>query len=155
MSLSAWEQQALDSITEKLMGSDPSLTALLATFTQLTSGEDMPLRERIRPPSRCSARYWRHLPRYRSSLIRRTIRLFQRLGLQGAAMLLWLLLTVTLITAALALCRSHNPHTCTSAWAVVCASPAPTHGVGSAARSPGRQDWPVGGRRRGGEMRRS
>src|SRR5207248_9781149 len=44
MSLSAWEQQSLDTIKNRLTGSDPELAALLITFTQLTAGEDMPVR---------------------------------------------------------------------------------------------------------------
>ena len=47
MSLSAWEQQALDSIKNRLAGSDPELAAMLATFTQLTTGEEMPVAEEI------------------------------------------------------------------------------------------------------------
>lgn len=58
MSLSAREQQALDSITDRLAGSDPELAALLTGFTRLASGEEMPPREKIRagsPPAiRCS-----------------------------------------------------------------------------------------------------
>ena len=37
MSLSAWEQQVLDSIKDDLAGSDPRLVALLDTFTRLAS----------------------------------------------------------------------------------------------------------------------
>jgi Protein of unknown function (DUF3040) len=64
MSLSAREQRALDSITDRLVGSDPELAALLTGFTRLVSGEEMPLREGIRAGSRraigCSRRQWRH-----------------------------------------------------------------------------------------------
>jgi hypothetical protein len=51
MSLSAWEQQALDSIKDRLADSEPQLTVLLTTFTELAPGE-MPVRERIRASSR-------------------------------------------------------------------------------------------------------
>ena len=47
MSLSAWEQQTLDSIKDGLVGSDPQLAALLTTFTRLASGEEMPVQEEI------------------------------------------------------------------------------------------------------------
>ena len=47
MSLSAREQHALDSIETALTGSDPDLAVLLATFGRLTSGEEMPGREKI------------------------------------------------------------------------------------------------------------
>ena len=45
MSLSASEQQALDSIEATLTSSDPKLAALLAIFVRLASGEEMPVRE--------------------------------------------------------------------------------------------------------------
>jgi hypothetical protein len=48
MSLSASEQQALDSIEATLTSSDPKLASLLAIFAQLVSGEEMPVRERVR-----------------------------------------------------------------------------------------------------------
>jgi hypothetical protein len=48
MSLSASDQQALDSIEATLTSSDPKLASLLAIFARLASGEEMPVRERIR-----------------------------------------------------------------------------------------------------------
>ena len=42
MSLSAQERQALDFMAEGLADSAPELASLLATFTRLTSGEQMP-----------------------------------------------------------------------------------------------------------------
>src|ERR1700733_6490558 len=66
MSLSAWEQQALDSIRDGLTGSDPGLAALLVGFTQLADGEEMPARENIRTGSRraiCRPRRGRQSPR--------------------------------------------------------------------------------------------
>jgi len=59
MSLSAWEQQALDSIKDGLAGTDPKLAALLATFDRLASGEGMPAREKVQAGRRRSA----HRPR--------------------------------------------------------------------------------------------
>ena len=41
MSLSTWEQQALDSIKDDLAGGDPALLARLTIFTRLASGEAM------------------------------------------------------------------------------------------------------------------
>ena len=49
MSLSAREQNALDSIKDKLASSDPTLVARLTIFTRLATGEEMPARERSRP----------------------------------------------------------------------------------------------------------
>jgi len=51
MSLSAREQQALDSIGDELAGADPKLASLLATFARLASGEEMPVREKIPNPA--------------------------------------------------------------------------------------------------------
>ena len=48
MSLSASEQQALDSIEATLTSVDPKLASLLAIFARLASGEEMPVRERVR-----------------------------------------------------------------------------------------------------------
>jgi Protein of unknown function (DUF3040) len=56
MSLSAWEQQALDSIKDGLAGSDPDLAALLSAFTRLASGEEMPDSEKIQAGSRRALR---------------------------------------------------------------------------------------------------
>ena len=56
MSLSAREQQALDSITGRGADSDPELAALLTGFTRLASGEEMPQREVIRAGPRRAIR---------------------------------------------------------------------------------------------------
>ena len=77
MSISAREQQALNSIKDGLAGSDPELATLLATFAEQASGEEMPARENIRMTPR-----WRVL-RY--------------------VLVLWLLITAWLIAVALAL----------------------------------------------------
>jgi hypothetical protein len=77
VSLSAREQQALNSIRDGLAGSDPDLATLLATFTEQASGEEMPVRENIRVTPRWGS------PRY--------------------PLVLWLLIAVVLIGVALAL----------------------------------------------------
>ena len=46
MSLSAWEQQALDCIGDELAGSDTKLASLLATVRRHASGEELPVRGR-------------------------------------------------------------------------------------------------------------
>ena len=51
MSLSAWEQQALDSIKDGLASSDPTLVARLTIFARLASGEEMQAREKIHADS--------------------------------------------------------------------------------------------------------
>ena len=126
MSLSAWEQQALDSIKDGLAGSDPELAELLSAFTRLASGEDMPDREKIRAgPPRALRRLRR--ARWRSSIHR----MCQRLGIQRAALLLWLLTTAAFIAVALALNAGGDHGTCIETTAMVCVDPAPGHSTGS------------------------
>ena len=48
MSLSASEQQTLDSIEATLTSADPKLASLLAISARLASGKDLPVRERVR-----------------------------------------------------------------------------------------------------------
>jgi hypothetical protein len=61
MSLSARDRQALDSIEDQLAGSDPRMASLMATFTRLTSGEEMPAREDIRAVA-CAGQAPAHRP---------------------------------------------------------------------------------------------
>ena len=122
MSLSAWEQQALHSIKEGLAGSDPMLVARLTIFTRLASGEKMPAREKIRVGSRRAVQHSRPEPRH-------TRRAYQRLGLQQAVLLLWLVTTVALIAVALAYNRSGSHGTCAGSLATFCT------GAASAANS--------------------
>ena len=64
MSLSASEQQALDSIEATLTSSDPELASQLAIFARLASGEEMPVRERVRMHRRLHvARGWQRKQR--------------------------------------------------------------------------------------------
>jgi hypothetical protein len=90
MSLSGREQHKLDLIRDRLTGSDPGLAALLATFTRLASGEDMPSQETIlaAAPRRAPATVGQPGP-----------------GWQWTAALLWLLLTTLMITAAVVMSR--------------------------------------------------
>ena len=130
MSLSAWEQQALDSIKDELAGSDPELAELLSAFTRLASGEEMPDREKLRAGSR------RALRRLRRARWRATGRkMCQRLGIQRAALLLWLLATAAVIAVALALNAGAGHGTCTETAAMICIDPAPAHSPGSPSHS--------------------
>ena len=110
MSLSAWEQDALDSIKDRLASSDPALVARLAIFARLASGEEMPAREKIQVVSRRAVRP----SRLRAGHTRRA---GQRLK-QGA-LLLWLVTVVALIAVALAHNRG-SQGTCTGSWAPSC-----------------------------------
>jgi hypothetical protein len=131
LSLSAWEEQTLDSIKDELTGSDPKLVKLLTGFTQLVSGEAMPVREKLRAGSRRMIRYspGRRRPCCQTGACRNSIRAGRHLALQYALLLSWLLISVTLITVALVLSRS-GPHetaiqTCTGAWPASCAHSPP------------------------------
>lgn len=110
MSLSAWEQDALDSIEEGLAGSDPALVARLAMFTRLAAGEAMPVREKIQAVSRQAVQRG----------ARRSRRLYQRLGVDRTMLLVWLVTTLTLIAAALASSRASGPSTCAGSWGSLC-----------------------------------
>jgi hypothetical protein len=135
MSLSAWEQQALNSIKDGLAGSDPKLVALLDTFSQQVASEQMPARERIRAgscqPGRRLRRKWRHPGR--DKMWRHARRVDQRLGLQRAAILISLMITITLVVAGLSLGGGSSQGGCTESWPAACADSAPAHGSGPAA----------------------
>jgi Protein of unknown function (DUF3040) len=129
MSLSAWEQQALDSIEEGLVRSDPQLTSLLTWFTRLASGEEMPVRENIPASSwRAIRDLWRGRrrgTRTKSSAHARLMR--QRAGFRRAALLVYLLLGVASIAVAVAVGLGSSNRGCPSAFGVPCVSPARAH----------------------------
>jgi hypothetical protein len=144
MSLSAWEQHALDSIQDGLSESDPELAALLSGFTRLASGEEMPGWESIRAGSRRALRRLRRA-RWRSNVHR----VCRRLGIQRAVVLLWLLASVAVIAVALALNAGGDHGTCTETAAMICIGPAPqyssapaSHGTATG-RAPQQQAVPI------------
>jgi hypothetical protein len=57
--------------------------------------------------------------------------MYQRLGIQRTALLLWLLTTAALIAVALALNAGGDHRTCTEMAGLVCVDPAPGYGPGS------------------------
>jgi hypothetical protein len=90
MSLTAREKRALHAIEDRLAGSDPQLASRLATFTRLTSGEQMPAREKIQ-------RDWprRHgRGQRRDGIFQHARRLCQHMGWQRAMLLLCLTVAV-------------------------------------------------------------
>lgn len=125
MSLSAWETRNLDSIKDGLAGSDPGLAALLATFNQLASGEEMPALEEIRAGlrgvTRWPGRKRRHPRRGTAG------RVYRRLSLRWAPLLLWLLITISLITVGLVFSREGGQTACPRSWAVICVDSAIAH----------------------------
>jgi len=125
MSLSAWEQQALDSIEGRLGGSDPELVSLLATFTRLASGEEMPVHEKIRVLGR---RATRRPLRNRRPHRGKVHRARPRLGWQQTIVLLWLAVTIAAVAVALVLSRGSGNGPCPETWgAAVCTQQAPAH----------------------------
>ena len=134
MSLSAREQQALDSIGGGLAGSDPELVSLLATFARLASGEEMPVREEIRVLRRATRRPLRNR-RPRRSNVRWDGRSL-RLGWQQTIVLLWLAVTIAVVAVALVLSRGRGDGPCPEAWGTVaCTRQAPAHSPRPAAHN--------------------
>lgn len=130
MTLSAWEQQALDTIQDGLTSSDPRLASLLGMFTRLVSDEEMPAREKIRMRPR---RGFCHVRRTRNQSRRRTPSVRPRLGFRQAALLVYLAIAGVLIVTALILSRGVSHGTCPSIWAVQCVSSAHTRTATSSA----------------------
>jgi hypothetical protein len=125
MSLSAWEQQSLDTIKDRLTGSDPELAALLITFTQLTAGEAMPVRATLRARSRRAIqRSRRRAYRGRDQVGQAYLRMRSRY-----AVLAWLLVTMVMIGTAVALSHGDGLPTCSGSWwHAACATAAPVPG---------------------------
>jgi hypothetical protein len=121
MSLSAWEQQVLDSIRDGFAASDPRLTSLLSTFSQLASEEEMPVREQIRGGSRRALRRSLHSQHGRLAGGRHSRRPPRRLGLQRGMLLLWFVVTVAMIVVAVIMDRGTSPSKCTGTWVTLCA----------------------------------
>ncbi len=129
MSLSAREQQALESIEDQLAESDPGLASRLGMFSRLASGEKMPARTEIhplRPPA--TGRLYRNRRPRRIAALWNPRRLCRRLGWNRGAALLWLLISVGMTAVALAL-TDHGPGECVQPWATACAGPPPAHVV--------------------------
>lgn len=124
MSLSARDRQALEAIETELAGSDPKLSSMLNAFTRLTAGEDMPGPQRMRHgPARAL-----RLPQVPGLRRRRRT---GRAHWCRACLLLWLVISLALITVAVILARA-SPGTCAHASAPACA----VHAAGPAARHP-------------------
>lgn len=118
MSLSGWEQQALDSIKDGLASSDPRLAARLNIFTRLASGEEMPAREKLPAGARRSRPRPRR-PR-RGAAPGHAHQVRQRTGLPRVMPLLWLVITAALIVVALVCSRVGSHGGCTTPWASSC-----------------------------------
>jgi len=122
MSRNEPESQALGSIEDGLAGSDPRLASMLTIFSQLSAGEEMPVREKIRirrgrPAAHRPRRARRH-PR-RGIAPRQASRLYRRLGWQQTMLLLWAVISAALLATALALNTSSHK-ACTQSMGTAC-----------------------------------
>ena len=130
MSLNQPETQALGAVADGLAGADPRLASMLAIFSRLAAGEEMPAREKTRARRGRSAG---HRPRRARRHPRRGVafpqprRLYPRLGWQQAMLVLGAVIFAALLTAALVLNASGHT-TCARSMGTACASPSiPQH----------------------------
>lgn len=133
MSLSAHEEQVLNSVEDGLARSDPRLASLLATFTRLTSGEEMPAAEKILAACRRDTRRSRRRS-YRDRACRPARQLYRLLGSRQAA-LLWLVAVAAVVLVAVALAagrHSGGRGACLTSRAAACTTPASAHVSGPA-----------------------
>ena len=130
MSLNEPERQALGWIEDGLAGSDPRLASMLNIFSRLAAGEEMPAGENIRvrrgrPAARRPRRARRH-PR-QGTVLPQARRLYPRLGLQQALLLLWVVITAGMLAVALVLNTSRH-QACSPSMGTVCPTPSiPQH----------------------------
>ena len=139
MSLSASEQEALDSIEATLTSSDPKLASLLAIFARLASGEEMPVRERIRIHRLQVTRGWQRKQRCsRPDKAGRHMRSgFRNLDWRRAALMMCLLALAGLI--AVSVINSQANHgKCAHMRIAACVGQAPAHAARSGEPRTGR-----------------
>ena len=108
MSFTEPEMQALGWIEDGLAGSDPRLASMLNIFSRLAAGEEMPVREKIRVRrGRPAAHRLRRARRHpRGIALPQARRLYPRLGLQQALLLLWVVTSAGALAVALVLSTS-------------------------------------------------
>lgn len=101
MSLTARERHELDRIEDEIAGSDPGLARMLSTFTSLAEGEDMPAREST---WRCDREKGRDSS---GPVVQRTWRSSR--GWRLLLPVLWLLLAIAVVMAAMTISRLGSP----------------------------------------------
>lgn len=121
MSLSAHEQQKLDSIEGEIAGSSPALASLFATFGRLTAGEEVPAREQIRAGRRPRGRQGPPVP----GTFRRSGSPAMHPGL--VLVLLWLTVAVALVASVLVISGGGGKGCAMSG--ITCAGQAPAPGL--------------------------
>ena len=111
MSIGKHEQQVLDSIEHDLARTGPELASMLAMFARLTAGEEMPVWERSRrafgAPTAAAAGAGAKV----TGRLTRLRYVMPRLRAQSA-WLVWLVITIALITCALMLDRGAGKSAC-------------------------------------------
>lgn len=113
MGLPARQVKALADIESELRASDPKLAALYATFTRLTSGEEMPRIEQLRHrASRMLARLGRF-----ARIVVATLT-FRRAPRQRSAVLFFPVALAVLAMSVVAAVRPSSSPTCTNARTV-------------------------------------
>ena len=137
MSCTEAETRALGSIADGLAGSDPRLASMLAIFSRLAAGEDMPARGKTRArrgrPAALRPRRARRYPR-RGAAFPHARRRYARLGWQQAMLVLGAVISAAMLAAALALTAS-GPTTCARPMGTACPSPSiPQHAAISGRR---------------------
>ncbi|HET9968866.1 MAG TPA: hypothetical protein VFQ68_11575 [Streptosporangiaceae bacterium] len=120
MSISEQEQQVLKSIEDDLARAGPELALKLGIFERLTSGEEMPSRERLWRPARAPAVRASAAPPPEPGSGTGPLRAPQALRKPVTWQLLWLVLTVTLLALALAFSHGAGKNACTVSWAAAC-----------------------------------
>jgi Protein of unknown function (DUF3040) len=109
MSLSERDQRVLDSIEDRLVGANPELASLLATFTRLAANEALPAHENIRDG--------------RDARSSRTAHRRECVRWQLVPALLWLVTSLALISVALTLSgRGTGANSPCMVWARTCAT---------------------------------
>jgi len=108
MSLNEPKRQDLGGIADGLADSDPGLASMLTIFSRLAASEEMPARETVRarrgrPAARRPRRARRHP---RGIALPQARRLYPRLGLQQALLLLWVVTSAGALAVALVLSTS-------------------------------------------------
>jgi len=136
MSLNQPETQALGSIADGLAGADPRLASMLAIFSRLAAGEEMPAREktrarRRRPAARRPRRAAPHPSQ--DTAFSQARRRYPRRGWPQAMLVLWAVVSAALLTVALALTASGHT-TCARPMGTVCPPPAIPQHAGAGGR---------------------
>jgi hypothetical protein len=140
MSLSERDRQVLTSVEDELASSDPKLASMLACFSRLAVGEEMPAHETIHSGwRRAAARSGRAVPSPGRRGRPPPARARWRLGWTRKVVALWLVISLALIAAALAVRHEDGTRSC-APRSVTCAGQGRPQVTQSARRQAGRPE---------------